>query len=339
MTAARLCRVLNVLGACAAFASAAAQQSTLPDPKPQNAVDGILAAFQKYSVVAMPHGHGFKDIDDFILGLVRHPAFPNVVNDIVLEGTNSRHQAILDRYIAGEDVRFEDARAAWRDVQPGSLDSHQSLFPLIRRINQRLAPAKRLRVIGGEPALDWTAITTEEIRRWFRSGERDSSMARIIAREVLAKERKALVLYGGGHLYHQMDGTGVSIYERQYPGRTLVIELLVSCPGPFSETSREMERRATAWPVPSLALIQNTSFADMRDMWGRVGDNIDAMLYLGPGDLALRQSTPADVVVDSTYMAELRQRYVKGGASPRAWGLIDPAVIREGMVNPFACGR
>jgi len=343
--AARLCRALSAFGACAALGSAAAQQSTLPDPKPESAVTGILAAFQKYSVVGMMHGHGYKDVDDFILGLVRHPAFPDVVNDIVVECTNSRHQAILDRYIAGEDVRFEDARQAWEDVQPGCLDAHVSLFPLVRRINQRLAPEKRLRVIAGEPPMDWTTITREEIGRWLLRGimgigttgnSRDSSMALVVAREVLAKQRKALLLYGTGHLLHQMSGGGVNLYERQRPGVTFVIDLLSTCPGARNDWRRELHDRAAAWPVPSIALIRNTSVADVREESLRIGDNIDAFLYLGPSDFALRQPTPSHVLADSAYMAELRRRHA-GGASTRAQALIDPVAIREREANPFVC--
>ena len=47
------------------------------DPKPEPAIPAILAAFDKYEVVAMPEDHGLKDLDDLIFGLVRNPAFPD----------------------------------------------------------------------------------------------------------------------------------------------------------------------------------------------------------------------------------------------------------------------
>ena len=55
------------------------------DPKPQDATKAFLAAFDKYEVVGMQAAHGFKDLDDYILSLIRHPAFPNQVHDIVVE--------------------------------------------------------------------------------------------------------------------------------------------------------------------------------------------------------------------------------------------------------------
>ena len=52
---------------------------TKPDssePTPQPAIPAILAAFDRYEVVAMPEAHGMKDVDDFILALIRDPSFP-----------------------------------------------------------------------------------------------------------------------------------------------------------------------------------------------------------------------------------------------------------------------
>ena len=75
------------------------------------AVPAILAAFDRYDVVAMPADHGLKDLDDLILTLVRNPAFSKKVNDIEIECGNSLYQDILDRYTTGADVGFRDAQA------------------------------------------------------------------------------------------------------------------------------------------------------------------------------------------------------------------------------------
>src|ERR1700683_3178008 len=70
------------------------------EPVPMPARSAILAAFDKYEVVGMPAAHGLKDLDDFILSLLRDRVFPEKVNDIVVECGNSRYQSVLDRYIA-----------------------------------------------------------------------------------------------------------------------------------------------------------------------------------------------------------------------------------------------
>ena len=69
------------------------------EPTQEPAVPAILAAFDKYEVVGIPEGHGMKDMDDFILSVIRDPAFSQKVNDIAVECGNSLYQPILDRYI------------------------------------------------------------------------------------------------------------------------------------------------------------------------------------------------------------------------------------------------
>src|SRR5208282_5740167 len=86
------------------------------NPKPQDATNAILAAFDKYEVVGMGAGHGNKDLDDLILHLVRDPAFPTKVDDIAVECGNSLYQPILDRYIAGDEVPLSEVRQVWRNT-------------------------------------------------------------------------------------------------------------------------------------------------------------------------------------------------------------------------------
>src|SRR5580658_3259823 len=86
------------------------------EPIPEPAIPAILAAFDKYEVVAMPEDHGLKDLDDLIFALVRNPAFPEKVNDVVVECGNPLYQPLLDRYIAGEDVPLIDVRRVWRNA-------------------------------------------------------------------------------------------------------------------------------------------------------------------------------------------------------------------------------
>src|SRR5260221_61837 len=95
---------VTVVRIVTAQVSAGASQRGARQPKPEDATRAILAAFDTFRVVAIGDYHGTKDLNDFVLSLVRHPAFPNVVNDIVVEGTNSFLQPILDRFVSGEDV-------------------------------------------------------------------------------------------------------------------------------------------------------------------------------------------------------------------------------------------
>jgi hypothetical protein len=91
-------------------------QSKGSETIPQPAIPAILAAFDKYEVVAMPAAHGMKDLDDLILSLIRNSTFRERVNDIEVECGNSLYQSVLDRYIAGEEVPFGEVRKVWRNT-------------------------------------------------------------------------------------------------------------------------------------------------------------------------------------------------------------------------------
>src|SRR5215469_13583550 len=134
-----------------AFASLALPQAA--DPKPQDATQAILAAFDTFEVVGMHSAHGGKDVDDYILSLIHDPRFAAKVNDIVVECGNSRYQSVLDRYIAGENVSLKEVQPVWRDTTQlmCSLSSfYAELFPLVRGINQKLPANQRLRVLAGD---------------------------------------------------------------------------------------------------------------------------------------------------------------------------------------------
>jgi transposase len=133
-------------------------------PSPEPAVPAILAAFDQYEVVGMTEAHGDKDVDDFIFSLIRTPAFLEKLNDIAVKCGNSLYQPILDRYIAGEDVPFTEVRKVWRNTTQPMCDLSgffEQLFPLVRAINQKLPPEKRLRVLAGDPPIDWDQIKTD----------------------------------------------------------------------------------------------------------------------------------------------------------------------------------
>ncbi|MGA7925059.1 MAG: hypothetical protein WCA20_03565 [Candidatus Sulfotelmatobacter sp.] len=86
------------------------------DPKPVDAGRALLAAFDKYEVVGMGAAHGNKDLDDFVLHLIRNPAFPGKVKVVAVECGNSLYQPTLDRYIAGADVPLSEVRQVWRNT-------------------------------------------------------------------------------------------------------------------------------------------------------------------------------------------------------------------------------
>lgn len=175
------------------------------NPKPADAERAVLAAFDKYEVIGMGAAHGNKDLDDFILRLIRNPAFPSQVNVVAVECGNSLYQPALDRYIAGADVPLSEVRQVWRNTtQPmcGVSGFYGQLFPSVRRMNQTLPPEKKIRVLAGDPPIDWSKVKSG---RDFAQGQffnRDVGIAAVMEKEVLSKHRHALMLFGTAHLFH-----------------------------------------------------------------------------------------------------------------------------------------
>jgi hypothetical protein len=310
--------------------SRAQAQPTGSEPVPEPAVSAILAAFDKYEIVALPESHGMKDIDDFIFALIRNPDFPKKVNDIAVECGNSLYQPVLDRYIAGEDVPLAEARKVWRNttqVACGMSGFFDQFFPVVRAINLKLPPEKRLRVLACDPPIDWYKV------RNFQDGfkffaHRDENIASVMEKEVLSKHRKALMLFGTFHLMHTPGArNAVSIFEEDYPERTFVISDfgVVHAPPMSSEAF-------AGWPVPALAIAKGTWLGGLdltdffepmttihegdcvvhkefpRHLQKPMADLVDAFLYLGPLDLQLKEQIPASIALDVDYRRELQRR-------------------------------
>jgi hypothetical protein len=99
---------------------------------------------------------------------------------------------MLDRYIAGENVPFSEVQKVWRKTgQPanGASAFVEQFFPLVRALNRKLPPERRLRVLAGDSPVDWDQIKSME--DVIRLVHRDASIASVMEKEVLSKHRKA----------------------------------------------------------------------------------------------------------------------------------------------------
>jgi hypothetical protein len=200
----------------------------------------------------------------------------------------------------------------------------EQFFPLVRALNQKLPPERRLRVLAGDPPIDWEQVKTFQEMSKFLG--RDATIASVMEKEVLSKHRKALMLFG---TFHMMHGVGaVSIFEQDYPNVTFVISEL----GIFdTELSRLSTSPFASWPIPSLARTKRTWLGALelahflsapfqidkecnvhnefpKEAQKPMENLVDSFLYLGPQDLRLSEQIPADIVLDNDYMRELQRR-------------------------------
>jgi len=259
-------------------------QETSSDPQVVNAVDGLLAAFQTHSIVAIGEQHGIRELGDLYQELLRDPRFAEIVDAVVLEYGNARYQDLIDRYMNGEDVPFEELRQVWSDaiakIPGGTEVMYLQLFTTLRAINQTLPEGERIRVLLGDPPVDWSAIETREDALPYQLS-RESHFAEVVIREVLDQGLKALVIIGGPHLDRSPmtalppmpsdmtppsnDGAvmipsqvGVmqQIVEQAYPGQTFVAIVHTG----FAEDAcnAEVEARMAGWENPAMAYVEGS---------------------------------------------------------------------------------
>lgn len=308
------------------LAGTAVTGSVLADTRPNESVDqtardaqtAVLTAFDRYQIVA-----GDSPVD-FWLDLIRNPDLPDKVNDIAVECGNSLYQPVLDRYIAGEDVPLADVRPVWRNTtQPscGFSTFYETLFPLVRRINEKLPAEKKLRVLACDPPIDWSKITGPQDLAPYR--DRDVSIATVMKEQVLARHRRALMLFGVRHLIHG-EGSAVAMYEKTYPNVTFTVAAHLG----FMKDNDVLEKRMASWPVPALAPMKGTWLGSLDESYFDrpiAYPAVDAYLYTGPRDHLLRQTISARTVLDKDYVAELERRATVIQAPPD--GLAHPEVI------------
>ena len=203
-----MCRVLLIVALlCAAAGNglAGAQPASAGNPAvPIDPIAGILEMFKTHDVVALSEGnHGNEQGHAFRLALIREPRFAAAVNDIVVEFGNAQYQPVIDRFVQGEQVAYEELRKVWQDTtQRGTVwdrPIYEEFYRAVRDVNATLAVERRLRVLLGDTPMDWYALPRSAPPRT------DDFPASLIQREVISKKRRALVIYGGSRaalIYH-----------------------------------------------------------------------------------------------------------------------------------------
>jgi hypothetical protein len=257
--------VALVSSAILAVASlAGAQTPNRAAPTVQPAIDGILAAFEKHPLVGIGDVHNMAQQEDFFATLIRDPRFAKEVGNVVVEFGTATHQDILDRYVNGGAVSFAELRSVWGDVVGATPAvtglGYANFFAQVRTTNLSLPPERRIRVWGGEPVLDWATVKTQEDIRPAMA-QRDTHPASIIKEQILAKDKKALVIYGNAHF--GMPGIPVELgqvnllrdlVERDQPGAFFVVApyygfVQKECSAAFEQIHHDWPTSALAFPV------------------------------------------------------------------------------------------
>ena len=332
--------MLAVGATALSVADADAQARVAAGLKPIEPVRAIIEAFESHDIIALDEGrHGNEQAHELRLKLIRQPSFARKVNDIVVEFGSALYQDVMDRYVRGEDVPADELRHAWQDTTQFAVwdvPIYEDFFRAVRQVNSKLAKDRQLRVLLADPPIDWGAVKTPPDHfKWLRA--RDTHGAELIQREVLAKKRKALLIFGGRHLqrknisanYEPLDGAETVISILHDAGAAKIFTIWTATnPEPQS-----LQADMAGWPVPSLALLRGTRLGMMdfaafmppearfaivngkpsplpRDQFRvmPMQDQFDALLYVGPLSTITTAKLPTTLCADGAYRQMRRDR-------------------------------
>ena len=194
----------------------------------------------------------------------------------------------------------------------------------MRVLNASEAPDRRLRILLGEPPIDWDALkTADDYRAWTAQpiSSRDVFGVELIRREVLSKNRRALALYGAGHFFRKVANR--SIVTLLEGSQTKLFTIWTNVAFELASVQPDVQQ----WPAPSLTLIRGTNL-------GRVG--LDK--YLGPnaGDVLPEWLAPMEEQFDAVlYLGPLSTIKLE---RPKPWRCDEPAlgerVRRANLMRP-----
>ena len=244
-------------------AAAAAQPAERPVPLPRAALDGVIDALYGNQLVAITDPHGNAGMQQFLRALFADPRFPGAGADLVVEIGNARYQSVADAYVNGGAIEEDQLAEAWLNTTVANqVSADIEWFREIRRINATLPPERRLRIVLGDPPIDWATVRTRDDHfRWL--AQRDSYPAALIQTEIIARSRKALIIYG--HLHFQRRNVATNFEIGDWRSETIVS--LIERAGPtrvftiwrFEEPLLAVWPAAARWPVPALVAVAGTT--------------------------------------------------------------------------------
>jgi hypothetical protein len=318
--------------------------------RPVDAIAGIAEALRTHPVVGLSPGEGHGDARGpaFVISLVRDPRITAAATDLVIEGASGRYQATMDRYVRGERVSDAELRPLWDDTTqqqiPGPVWTGEvpPVYRAVREVNATLAPERRMRVLLADPPIDWENVHgPADYRKWVE--QRDSFPAELIRSEVVARGRRALVFFGGGHLQRRQQLTN---YVMDDPIAQTVISLVELAGIRTFVVRHGTEKEGLAgWPVPSLAILKGTalgaapepSLGDAaplggqrvaikngtfvpipREQWISIPfeEQADALVYLGPASARSEMPLPREICADAKYVQVRLERMAVSGLPP-----------------------
>jgi hypothetical protein len=323
----------------------------------KNAIADIAKIYDTHPLIFIGEWHRNKQQHEFLRELVRDPDFICRTDDIVIEFGNARVQPVADRWSAGGDVSEAELLAMFRETEvmfAWNAPMYRAFYETVRDVNSKHTCPHPVRLVLGDPPLDWAKI--ENVEAFKALPDRDRFFTDVVEREVLAKKHRALLISGALHALRKYprrepgedagfgEPSAAQLIEKEHPGSLFIVALVTSQaaaetmkmpPPPGFRVVRgsaleniDFSIIAPAWDAKPVVVNGRHDWKlEDSNAWGPMGEVVDGVLYLG-GDRT-RVFPPASIYLDPVYQAELRKR----AAIIKAYNGQDFGVILDDLIN------
>jgi hypothetical protein len=166
----------------------------------RSVAETLLQQSRNLQMLALGERHWSAGEHTFIRELLLNSHFADVFPVIIVEFGNAFYQDVVDRYVSGQTVPVQQLEEVWRNTtMPMAWDSpvYADFFTAVRDANKSLPTAKKIRLLLGDPPIDWSKVDTVEKFKPYM--DRDAFYADLMIRH--CETRRCLLICGTNHFY------------------------------------------------------------------------------------------------------------------------------------------
>jgi hypothetical protein len=312
-------------------------------PKPEDATRAMIRLLGHHDIVLFGEMHSSKQEYEWLCKLVKTPGFADHVDDIVVEFGNALYQKRVDRYVAGEDVPFDQVQKAWRNMIASTTPVspvYGWFYRSVREANLQSTSKHRIRLLMGSPPGDWDKIETAQDLASYEA-QREQWYLRVVKDEVLARHHRALLIMGAMHFLRGSDQAlqDEMLEQRHKPvppvdrGRLapgyIERELRAAGADPYLavmgtdvvDGRGDVDSRIESWPTPALIPLHGNWLGEMPAQPIITGghapatpltlaDQTDAIIYIAPCSTLKFVNDSAAELDDTAYGKEMIRRNI-----------------------------
>jgi hypothetical protein len=307
--------------------------------------DYIIDAYKNCNIIGIGEGdHHLENSHHFFQRIFDNKKIQETVDIVIVEFANAKQQDILDKYIFGEEIDLNELRKIWRESTQsinrfGEATIYFELLLKIRNVNFTLSSNKKIRVLGGDPPIDWTLINSLE--DYLKINITRELFAADLAIEYgIKRSKKVLMIYAEYHLTKISDKsrknmlteindksikdlpTITNYVNTKYPDTMQIIAVL-------NPKELQLSEKTKNWPLYSIVDLKEEEFGNLPAVnyftqifnndgrmilfaGNKLKELFDAFLYIGQSETWKRVDYSRSIFSDNDWNELNRRRQMLG---------------------------